>query len=74
MQELTDAQFLETKMRKSCLSPPKEQHCLVDYEDYKPIGWRYAALSAAVGVNGAENKVATYEFIHSLETSYKRFI
>ncbi|KAK7813417.1 hypothetical protein U0070_007986 [Myodes glareolus] len=52
----------------------REQHCLADYEDYEPIGWRYAALSAAVGVNGAENKVATYEFIHSLETSYKRFI
>lgn len=74
MQKLTDAQFLETKMRKSCLSPPKEQRCLVDYEDCKTIGWQYAGLSAAVAVNGAEDKVATYEFIHSLETPYKHFI
>ena len=65
---------LEAEVIRKCLSRTDTQCSFYEYRGYKIVYRRYASLYFLVGVDGEENELAMYEFIHcAVETLDRHF-
>ena len=63
---------IEGEIVRKCLTRSDKQCSFVEHRRYRVVYRRYASLHFLVGVDGEENELAMYEFIHCVVETLDR--
>ena len=63
---------IEGEIVRKCLTRSDKQCSFVEHRSYRVVYRRYASLYFLVGVDGEENELAMYEFIHCVVETLDR--
>ena len=69
---LEERRQIEGEIVRKCLARSDKQCSFVEHRNYKVIYRRYASLFFIVGVDGEENELAIFEFIHCMVETLDR--